>query len=563
MDDTNIIKEDIQHFEKDTGKGLKKMIKKFRKAGKRTKIIIGIILVVVLIIIGWVVFKEKESPYTLAKVVRSDVIQEVSATGTVEAAEEVDLRFKSSGVIASINVKVGQQVKKGVYLVQLSAGDVQSQYQQAVASYNQAKAKLDQLLAGATTQEIKVAEQVVENAQIALDDAKAKADNDLEQDYNSALVYLVDASSNCNKAIADLKDVEKAYFYESTTLVNTFKEKRGRAENAFLGIPSLGIKGAKDFVDEAVNNPSHENIDGGLTEIKTAIQKIIDVLDYTKTAMSDPAIRENVSSADKTTINTDITNTNTTYSNINTAITNISNQKITNQTNTNTAESTYKKAQADLEELLAPPRGVDIAVFQADVDKYRANMNEFAQKLRDASIIAPFDGVVAKLDAKIGQVVSANDKVVVSLISPGNFQIRADISEADIEKLDLEDSVAIVLDAFPEETLTGQIVEIEPGETIVDGVVYYRIKIFFENITEKIRSGMTVDATIQTDKKENVLNIPQRAIVYSDDKTFVRILDGKEVKEVQVKTGLKGSNGEIEIVSGLNDGEEVITFIKK
>lgn len=563
MEKTNNIKQEIQHFEKDAEKGLKKALTKFRKTAKRTKIIIGIILVIILIIIGWAIFKKGESPYTFAQVMRGDVIEEVSATGTVESAEEVNLRFKTSGIIESISYKVGDKVRKGAYIARLSSGDLQSQYLQAQASYNQAKAKLDQLLAGATTEEIKVAEQVVENAKIALDDAKAKAENDLNQDYNSALVYLVDASSNCNKAISDLKDMEKEYFYESTALVNSFKEKRGRAENAFLGISNLGIKGAKEIIDEAVDDPSHENIDLALTETKTAIQKIIDVLDYTKTAMSDPAIRENVSSTDKTTINTDITNVNAVYSNINTAQKNIADQKITNQVNINSAESTLKKAEADLEELKAPPRQVDIAIYQADVEKYRANMNEYNQKLKDASIIAPFDGVVAKIDGKIGEVISVNDKVIISLISPGNFQIRADISEADIRKVDLEDSVEIILDAFPEESLIGQIVEIEPAETIIEGVVYYRIKILFEEAGQRIRSGMTADVTIETDKKENVLHILQRAIVFKDDSRFVRVLKDKEIEEIKVETGLRGNVGEIEIVSGLSEGDEVITFIKK
>lgn len=563
MENANTVKEDIQQIEKDAEKGTKKMIKKFRKAKKRTKIILGIILVIVLIIIGWALFREKESPYTFAKVERGDVIQEVSATGTVEAAEEIDLRFKTSGIIESINVKIGQQVWKGNYLARLSSGDVYSQYLQAQALYNQARAKLDQLLAGATTEEIRVAEQVVENAETALNDAKAKADNDLEQDYNSALVYLIDASSNCNKAIADLKDMAKNYFYDNSALSNAFAEKKGQAESAFLGISHLGIKGAKEYIDEAVVNQTHENIDTALTEMKTAIQKIINALDYTKTAMSDPAIRQDVSSTDKTTLNTDITNTNTVYGNINTGQTNIANQKITNQTNINTAQGTLNKAKADFEKLKAPPRSVDIAVYQADVDKYLANMNEYSQKLQDASIIAPFNGIVAKVNGKVGEVVSANDKVIVSLISPGNFQIKADISEADIRKVDLEDSVKIVLDAFPEETWLGQVVEIEPGETIIDGVVYYRIKILFEQISDKVKSGMTADITIETDKKESVLYVPQRAIVYSDDSTFVRVLAGKEIKEIKVETGLKGSNGEIEIISGLSEGDEVITFIKK
>lgn len=553
----------IEEIEKDTEKGIKKMVKKIKNLKRKTKIIIGAILVVVLIIVGFFIFKEKELPYVLAEVTKGNIVEEISATGEVELAEEVDLRFKTSGIIESINVKVGDPVKKGTYLVRLAGGEVYSQYLQAQASYNQAKAKLDQLLAGATSEEIRVAEQVVENAQIALEDAKTKAENDLTQDYNSALVYLVNSSSQCSKATADLKDMERKYFNDNSSLSKIFREKRAQAENVFLGISHLGIKGAKELTGDAVDSPTYDNIDLALTKIWSAVQKITNALDYTKIAMSDPTLVEDVSSTDKTTIDTDITNINTTFTNINTAQTNIANQKITNQTNINSAESTLKKAEVDMEELKAPPRTVDIAVYQADVDKYRANMNEYSQKLKDASIIAPFDGVVAKIDAKIGEVVGVNDKVIVSLISPGNFQIRADISEADIRKVDISDPVEIVLDAFPEEKWLGRVVEIEPAETIIGGIVYYRVKILFEKAGEGIKSGMTADATIQTNERENALNVPYRSIMFKNDKRFVRVIKEGEIEEREIQTGLKGNKGEIEIISGLKEGDKVITFMKK
>jgi HlyD family secretion protein len=553
--ENDITKNDLEQVEKEAAKGLKKTLGKIRKAKKRTKIILGIILIIVLVIVGFIVFREKESPYEIGEVMRGNVIEEVSATGEVELAEEVDLRFKTSGIVERINVKVGDVIRKGAYLLQLSSGDVQSQFLQAQASYNQAKAKLDQLLAGATTEEIKVAEQVLENAKIALEDAKAEADNDLQQDYNSALVELVNASSKCNKALADLKDMETTYFYRSTSLDNTFREKRNSARGAF--------EDADELVDIALEDPIHENIDLALMEIKAALEKIIDALDYAKTAMGDPSLRENIEAGDKTTIDADITNTNTAYSNINDAQADIANQKIANQTDINTAESTHNKAQADLEELKAPPRAVDIAIFQADVEKYRANMSEFSQKVRDASIVAPFDGIVAKIDARIGEVVSANDKVVASLIAPGSFQIRSAISEADIRKVGSDNSAEIVLDAFPEQSWLGQIIEIEPGETVIDGVVYYRVKVLFERVDEKIKSGMSADVTIHTNERKNVLYVSQRSIVYKEDKRFVRIPKGEEFEETEVETGLKGSDGRIEIISGVDEGTEVIVFIKK
>lgn len=542
-------------------KPAKKLIEKMRRTRKRTKIILGVVLIFILGFLSYFFFRDKSPTYEFTEVAFGNVVEEVSGSGVVEAADDIELKFKNSGTIESILVKVGDKVKKGNVLARLESGGIYSQYLQAQASYSQVKAKLDQLLAGATTEEIKVAEQVLENARLSLEDAKIKAENDLQQDYNSALVYLVDASSKGNKALADLKDMEKIYFYRSTYLEITFKDKRNKAEGAFYG--NFIDDGASDLVDKALTDPNYENIDLALNLMKTALQKIIDALDYAKTGMADPTIREDVSSTDRTTIDTDIANNNTVYGNINTAQSDISTQKITNQININSAENTYNKAKVDLDKIKADPRDVDIAVYKADVEKYRANTEEYSQKLKDNSIVAPFDGVITKTDGKIGEVVSANGKTIISLISPDNFQIEADISESDIVKIALGNRTKITLDAFPEEEWTGTVVEVDTGKTVIDGVVYYRIRILFDITDSRLKSGMSADILVETAKKENVLSIPQRAIGYKNNKRIVKILDGNEVKEIEVQIGLKGNKGEVEIISGLNAGERVITFIKK
>jgi HlyD family secretion protein len=539
---------------------LKKSLQKIKALKRRTKIILGVVLIIIILILI-PILKTKKPTYELGNVLRGDVIQEVSANGTVQSTDEIDLKFKTNGTVDKILVKVGDKVKKGAYLINLDSGEVYSQYLQAQASYNQAKAKLDQLIAGASDEEIKVAQQVLANAQISLIDARAKATNDLNQDYNNALVYLIGASSKCNKSITDIRDIEKTYFSNSTSFSKTFTEKRGQAEDAFLGITSSKTKGAQELTEIAVDNPTQENIDAALAKMWIALQKTSDVLDYTKTSFSDPSFGQTVSVADKTTITTDAGEISAVFLNVSNSQTEVANQKIANQINVNSAENTYNKAQADYDKLIAAPRNVDIAVYQADVDRYRANLTEYTDKLKDASIIAPFDGVVAKIDAKIGEIVNT-EKIVATLISPNGLQIEADIPETDISKVNASDLVTITLDALSEETYSGQITEMDSGKTLIDGVVYYKIKVLFNGDNQKIKSGMSGDVTIQTDKKESVLNVPQRAVISKSGKKYVRILDGKNIVEKEVVTGLRGSKSEIEILSGLTEGEQIITYMK-
>lgn len=537
---------------------LKKILEKIKISKKKNKIIFGIILIFAVLILI-LILRPSKLTYELGQVVKSDVIQEVSANGTVESINEIDLKFKTMGTVERIFTKVGASVKKGAYLLGLDSGGLYSQYLQAQASYNQAKAKLDQLLAGVSEEEIKVAEQVLKSAQVSLDDTRNKAENDLNQDYSSALVYLIGASSKGNKAITDLKEIEKTYFNNSNNFSKIFIEKRGQAEEVFLG--TTIFNGAQKLTEIAIGNPTKENIDSALSKMWTALQKTSDVLDYSKTSFSDPTFSKTVLDVDKTKITVDAGEINTVFLNIANAQIEIANQKVVNQININNAENTFNKTQVDYNKLIAKPREVDIAIYQADVDRCNANVNEYATKLRDASIIAPFDGIIAKIDVKIGEVVNM-DKIVVTLINPQGLQIEVDVPETDISKIRTDNSAKIILDALSEESYSGEIIEMDSGKTLIDGVVYYKIKILFEGDSQKIKSGMSGEVVIQTEKKENVLNIPQRAVISKNGKKFVKILKGKNIIEKEITTGLRGSQGEIEVINGLIEGEEIITYFK-
>ena len=90
-------------------------------------------------------------------------------------------------------------------------------------------------------------------------------------------------------------------------------------------------------------------------------------------------------------------------------------------------------------------------------------------------------------------------------------------------------------------------------------MVYYEVTIDFNNIPEGLKSGMTADLVIKTATRENVLFVPKDAISEKDGKSFVKILKNKkDFEEREIKTGLEGSDGNVEIISGLSEGAKVI-----
>ena len=539
------------------------------KPNKRNKIIGFIIIIIIIFIIFSLLNKNKEPEYSYAEVKKGTIIEEISATGTVKAVQDISLRFKVGGVVEKIYVKEGQDVKAGDLLIKLDTGEFYSQYLQAKADYKQAKAELDKLLVGPSEEEVRVAEQTVEKNYDYLQDTKKKAEVDLAKDYDGAVDAINNAYFYADKAMKKLntifdentlyKDYRSDLVFRDIEMKYHVKEEKNKADIAFTEF--------KNIVSEIKAHPEPSKLDDSFEEIFSNLEVIRDTLDSASLLIDLVIIYEDYS---QTQWDTDKDNIEAGRTAINTAITDVLNakqaieeQKITNQKNINTAENDYKKAVEELNKLKAKPRDVEIAIYQAKVDKAYALLLEAQKKLSDATLTSPINGKVAKINIKIGELVTANGDSVISLISSNKFEIEADISEADIGKVEIGDPVLISLDAFPEKIYAGRVGEIEPVETIIEGVVYYRTTIVFDELEKGIKPGMSADVTIQTDKKENVLYIPYRALIYKDSKKFVRVLEGDEIKEKEVKTGIRDNEGNIEIVEGLKEKEKIVTYTRE
>lgn len=239
---------------------------------------------------------------------------------------------------------------------------------------------------------------------------------------------------------------------------------------------------------------------------------------------------------------------------------------ITAETNLTIQKASLASAQASHDTLIAKPRGVDIAGLQAEVQRQRAFVAEAQNEYAKTNLVALTDGVLTKLDIDIGETVVMN--TTIATIMSSGLVIKVDISESDIAKVMVKDPVAMTLDAFEESIeFTGEVAAIDPASTEISGVMYYKTTItLLDKKGHDIRPGMTANIHIKTDEKKGVLVIPSRAINEQDGKKMVRVLTNKEkglFEEREVETGIRGDDGKVEITKGLNDEEEVVTFVKE
>ena len=118
----------------------------------------------------------------------------------------------------------------------------------------------------------------------------------------------------------------------------------------------------------------------------------------------------------------------------------------------------------------------------------------------------------------------------------------------------------MTLDAYGSDVFfNATVAKIDPAETLIDNVATYKITLGFLEKDERVRSGMTANIDVLSAKKENVLVVPARAVIDKDGVKTVRVAgaDGA-VSERSIETGLKGSDGQIEILSGLSESERIV-----
>ena len=545
---------------------IKNKLNQFYMINFLRKPLVVVILAIVILLVGLGIYKNltKKPKIEFVEAKYQDVIQEVSLTGRVKPAEDVNLAFESSGKVANISVKVDDRVLAGTVLAFLQNGDLQAQVLQAEANLAVEQARLDEIKKGTRLEEIQKTQTAVDNAKSNLSSVKDKADADIESDYDGALTALKNSVINAKNALLTLTDIQEQYFSNNSQDSLNLANYKSIAVNSLLGLSNAGTLSSENlsrlnggvfgFVHSISDNSERTNIDSALVETLKSLNDLKNALGSVPVLSTFSATQKTNLSTEKTTISSEIITMSSNQQAI--AV-----QKVTNANNISSAENSLRTAEDDLSLKKAGSTEEQIKAQDARVDSASATVKSAKANLTKTIIISPISGLITEQEAKVGEIVNANTSVI-SLIADVNFEIETNAPEADVAKLKIGDSANITLDAYGnDKVFFAKIVSINPAETIIDGVATYKTTLQFIEDDEKIKSGMTANIDVLTDKKVNVLAIPARAVIVKENKKIVKILEENNIIEKEVEVGLRGSYGNIEILSGINEGDKVILFI--
>ena len=508
----------------------------------KTHYISSFLAVVILIILGTIgyFYLNSQPKFVTVPVVRQQIMQNVAVTGTVKPSSNVDLAFEKSGTVSKVYADVGAQVKAGDTIVALSSADLVADLDQTEAQLKKEQVKLTNLRSGNRPEDIAISQSQLDNAQATLDAANVSALNAISDSYSKAddaISYHTDKFFNNPRTSAPTL----LFSLNDSNLINSLQTAR--------------IEIGQNLTDFATINQkltATSDVSAALNQTIVRLNKIKSFLDNLATGVN--TLTTN-SSLTQSTIDGYKSDMSLARADISTAI-----SEVTNALNArDNALSVLQTAQSQLALQKAGSTQADIDAQVAQVQTEQGLVEIKQAALAKNYLKSPIDGVVSKQDAKVGEIAPAG-VVLVSVISNSEFQIEANIPEANISKIHVGDATKVTLDAYQDGSVfDASVIKIDPAETIVDGVPTYKVTFQFAKVDARIKSGMTANVGITTALNPAALVVPQRVVFNDTQGDFVRVLRGGTSVVIRIQTGIKGSDGNVEILQGLKIGDQVIT----
>ncbi|MFN2117998.1 MAG: efflux RND transporter periplasmic adaptor subunit [Candidatus Promineifilaceae bacterium] len=480
-----------------------------------------------------------------------DLAESATASGQVSAVHEAALSLQSSGKVTAVAVQVGDAVSKGDVLVQLDTTDLERAVASAEYDLAIAEAQLAELTEDPSSEELVAAEAAVNSAQAKLNDLlNGPTDDEIaasEAGVQAAQAQVWAASGNVTAA----EDVSEADIAAAQKALDDALDEQKSAHDAWVDLAICKV--GDDGVYSCVPKQDNDKMDAATETIQRANAQVaikqaqLDELlnpDANQVASSEAGVGSASAAYDAAVARHEE------------LLAGASDAEIA------AAEADLASAEASLDKLLNGPQQTDITIYETRVAQAQTALQQAQNNLQDATLKAPFDGLITAINVSPGEYASG---VAAEMMSMDNLEIILSVDEVDVGKLAIGQPAVVTLETWPDVQLESAITAIDPQASAnSNGAVSYDVHLGLPESDLPILVGMTANADLLTDNRKGVLLVPNAAIhpdrqngTYS---VFIVQRDEQgalETVPVTVEIGLK-DNQFTQIVSGLNVGDEVL-----
>ena len=224
------------------------------------------------------------------------------------------------------------------------------------------------------------------------------------------------------------------------------------------------------------------------------------------------------------------------------------------EANLKMAETTSKRYETLIETRAISTQEFDQA--QADLAGNRATVDLMKAQLNDATVEAPFDGVMGARMVSLGQFIVKGTSISF-LINDNPMKAEFRVSERYLSRIKEKQTIELAIAAYPNEKFKGEVYFIDPQIDELTRTALIKARV--PNPDGKLRRGMFANLELIVNVREKAIVIPETALIPKGDVVTVFIIDSEgKAQPRPVKIGLR-QGGIVEVTSGLAAGEKVIT----
>lgn len=432
--------------------------------------------------------------YIVSRVRMGSIIQTVTGTGQVAAANQLNVTSQVSGTIETVNVKVGEHVDQGDLIATIDPTN-------ALNSLDSAKIAYDKLTEAPEATDL------------------SNAEDSVTQSYTTAF----NAMTN---AMADMLTIKTGL---NVQLNGTSGYVSDVGSNASILETNLGagnyLVGANTSYDKAINlyNEAYSDFQG--ISANSSTSTIASVLDETHVAavamaqaVNDVDVLVNFLAVNDTSAKSSSSGASTAESDMQSWSSSID----SDVASLLSAQTGITSAQNALTNLVIGPDVNDVASAQL-------SLQEAQQTYDNYFIRAPFSGTIGLLPANVYQ--QASGGTAIATVIGDQKLATLTLDEVDAASVKVGDPVSLTFNAINNFTATGTVEEIDQVGTVVSGVVSYGVKVTINTADSRINPGMSVNATITTNEIDNVLVVPAAAVKTQGSANYVQVLATSTVNQ--------------------------------
>lgn len=480
--------------------------------------VIGVVIALVLLGSGYLAYAKltdtsDETKYVIGVVEKGTIVAAISGTGQVSAEDQIELKPKASGEIVYLGAKTGDYVNAGQLILQVDSRN-------AEIDLKTAKINLQKIIEGS-------------GASLGGVNGLAQDYEDGIKDVNDVFLSLPEIMEGLDKILNDYR-VSPYKLNLPDELSRNYYDKA--VKSYFLAKSIYGTTLAK-YQD--LSRPlTNESVVSTLNETYSMLQTLSQMIKDSNTYLSYTYDKADQDSTRTAIMITDKDNISTWLKTINSALATIGANR-----------DTIKNSALGVES-----------------QKLILRQKEYAYQ--DYFLYAPFSGWV-QIDVTRNNTVS-NGASIGSLVS-SNKVATISLNEVDVAKVKVGQKATLTFDAIDNLTISGLVWSVDQVGTVSSGVVNYNVKISFDTQDRRVLPGMSVNASIATNARQDVLIIPSGAVKILGDSSYVEMLDqslGVTNNQGIVSTFVPIEQPVVvgisddtftEIVSGLSEGDKIIT----